>query len=189
MRCPSHPERTAANCCTVCGAWYCPECAPSHPSLGAPACPGCRPALAHYKQTATDGRASSLSRAVVACLLAAVLATGVMLLNRPDPTGDADTLAANLGIAYRNLELAGTALERYHHEHGAYPDSLDELIPKYLKELPQDPFEKNSRSLRYLVPMATGHRLLYSVGPDSEDQGGRPRDPLSGRGDLIYPVD
>ncbi len=188
MRCPSHPDKTAASCCTVCGSWHCVECAPLHPSLGAPACPGCRPTLANYQQMSP--RTGVSSRAVVAILLGFGLFAGIMITALHEEGPDADSVAEDLALAYRNLEKVGTALELYRLDQGDYPDSLDELLPKYLEELPVDPFDKDSKSLHFRGRAVTGQRrLLYSVGPDHKDQGGQDRDPISGLGDLTYPVD
>jgi hypothetical protein len=88
----------------------------------------------------------------------------------------------------------GMALQLFHSAHGDYPRSLSELLPQHLASLPEDPFERGSGGLKYVVKQAGGgvssqRRLLYSVGPDGVDQGGLARDPVSGVGDLVYPVD
>ncbi len=44
--------------------------------------------------------------------------------------------------------------------------SLAELVPRYLREVPTDPFDRES--LRY----SPAKRIVYSVGVDLEDQGG-----------------
>jgi hypothetical protein len=54
-------------------------------------------------------------------------------------------------------------------ERGRLPDSLAELVPDYLDEVPRDPFD--GAPLRYLPEQ----RLLYSVGADLLDEGGAER--------------
>ncbi len=123
-------------------------------------------------------------------LLGFGVAAGIMTALFHEQGPDPDRVAADLALAYHNLERVGTALELYRLDQGDYPDSLDELLPKYLEELPLDPFEKDSKSLHYRGRVVTGQRrLLYSIGPDHKDQGGQDRDPISGLGDLTYPVD
>ncbi len=70
---------------------------------------------------------------------------------------------------YVNLGRLALALAGYRHDHGAYPAALDELSPKYLAEIPQDPFSGDK--LHY--QLENGGYLLYSVGPNGKDDGGR----------------
>jgi hypothetical protein len=70
--------------------------------------------------------------------------------------------------AERNLLIA-FALAIYHREHGRYPARLEELTPKYLPAVPRDLF--SGRSLIYR-PEQNGY-LLYSVGCNGQDDGGR----------------
>jgi hypothetical protein len=60
------------------------------------------------------------------------------------------------------------ALEMYHRDHEAYPKKLSALAPKYLKTVPKDLF--SGKALVY-KPDGKGY-LLYSVGPDEEDEQG-----------------
>jgi hypothetical protein len=64
------------------------------------------------------------------------------------------------------------ALRAYRVEQGAYPQKLDELAPKYLTQLPEDPFGQGM----FLYKQTGDKYLLYSVGPDKVDDGGRPID-------------
>ncbi len=84
----------------------------------------------------------------------------------------------NLGAAARGPEflrqnwdasLATIALETYRVEHDEYPMTLQDLIPKYLDALPLDRFDGNP--LRY--KLTDGQPLLYSIGTDRDDDGGR----------------
>jgi hypothetical protein len=70
-----------------------------------------------------------------------------------------------------NLLMASLALRAYQADHGSYPASLSQLVPSYLHSLPSDPFAV-SGPLRY---RKTGSKyVLYSVGPDGVDDGGKP---------------
>ncbi len=76
------------------------------------------------------------------------------------------------GSMVQNRLLTVTlALRAYHLEHGAYPTTLSALVPKYLTHIPDDPFAK-SGPLQYKLA-ETGY-LLYSIGPDGTDNGGKP---------------
>jgi len=68
----------------------------------------------------------------------------------------------------RNLEVA-LALAVYQRENGRYPKELAELAPKYLAKVPDDVF--TGKPLVYR-PDEKGF-LLYSLGPDGKDDGGR----------------
>lgn len=68
------------------------------------------------------------------------------------------------------LLLVTLALRAYKLDHGAYPPALAALEPQYLRAVPADPFGL-SGPLRYT---RTGAKyLLYSVGPDGKDDGGK----------------
>ena len=60
-----------------------------------------------------------------------------------------------------------------------FPSELDELVPKYLKKLPLDPF--TGETLRYHVDESGC--LIYSLGPNKIDDGGR-RDPKASEDDI-----
>lgn len=69
------------------------------------------------------------------------------------------------------LLLVTLALRAYKLEHGAYPVTLSALAPQYLKAIPDDPFAL-SGPLHY--KNIGSKYLLYSVGPDGKDDGGKP---------------
>ena len=77
-------------------------------------------------------------------------------------------------IAHERLLAAELALRCYQSEKATVPTRLDELATNYLGKVPLDPF--TSQRLIYR-PRGTNW-LLYSVGPDGVDDGGR----LAGRG-------
>lgn len=70
-----------------------------------------------------------------------------------------------------DLLLLSLALRAYQAEHGQPPRALSALVPRYVKALPEDPFAPDGE-FRYRVER--GRPLLYSVGPDAADDGGRP---------------
>ncbi|NOS71288.1 MAG: hypothetical protein HOP33_15315 [Verrucomicrobia bacterium] len=70
----------------------------------------------------------------------------------------------------RRLLIMAIALERFHAWHGSYPQTLSELTPELLTQPPVD-FMDN-KPLRYRLA-ANGHFVLWSVGLDCLDNGGR----------------
>ena len=79
-----------------------------------------------------------------------------------------------------SLLLVALALRAYHEDKKAYPATLAELAPTYLKRLPDDPFALKG-GFRY---RKQGEKfVLYSVGPDAKDDGGKPiDDPTKAKG-------
>ncbi len=79
------------------------------------------------------------------------------------------TMAANVRVT-----ITGLAIERWRlAHHGQLPESLNDLVPRYLPILPIDPF--NDQLLRY-KKLKSGY-LVYSIGPDFTDDGGTPQLP------------
>lgn len=70
----------------------------------------------------------------------------------------------------RDAVLAAGALLRYRLRHRQWPETLESLIPDFLPALPPDRF--TGKSLRYLP--REPQPVLYSVGDDLQDDGGRP---------------
>lgn len=68
----------------------------------------------------------------------------------------------------RNLRVA-FALAAYRSDHGGYPGVLDQLVPKYSSEIPDDLFSGEALIYR---PSKEGY-LLYSVGFNGKDDSGR----------------
>lgn len=73
------------------------------------------------------------------------------------------------GIAESKVMRVGIAAERYRLRHGRLPEQLNELVPDFLSEVPKDPFD--GQPLRYRVEK--DGVIIYSIGPDETDQGGR----------------
>ena len=103
------------------------------------------------------------------------------LAETPHPTDLYNGLISTYYAKARTLEvdaetqnallLTALALQAYKLEQGRYPMTLGALVPVYLKELPSDPFALSS-ALSYKLQGAKF--LLYSVGPDGNDDGGQP---------------
>jgi len=77
------------------------------------------------------------------------------------------------------LSRAGTrlmlAIELHRARHGALPESLQELVPGELAEIPADPYSPDGLVYRRVEPEDDEHGrdyLLYSVGADRTDDGG-----------------
>jgi hypothetical protein len=86
-------------------------------------------------------------------------------------------------VARERLLAAELALRCYQSAHGHPPARLDDLVTNYLSHVPQDSF-----SGQPLVYRAQGTNwLLYSVGSDGVDDGGKPVGRgLASKGDLFF---
>ena len=74
------------------------------------------------------------------------------------------------------------ALERHRLKHGQFPLKLDALVPDFMAKLPHDII--NGEPLKY-QRTEDGQFLLYSIGWDENDDGGKPekRDTSGGKGE------
>ena len=87
------------------------------------------------------------------------------------PVYDGLWFCERAGFTENALLSVTLALRAFRLEHGAYPKALQELTPFYLHSVPDDPFAL-SGPLHY---RRTGTRyVLYSIGPDGKDDGGKP---------------
>ncbi len=90
-------------------------------------------------------------------------------------------------LARRRMAALAVAIRLYVEDHGERPPELTLLVPRYLPELPRDPFSPAERSFVYL-PEAD-RPCLYSVGLDGVDNQGQvviPTDgPFDGEGSDI----
>jgi len=84
----------------------------------------------------------------------------------------------------RLLEIE-LALRAYQCDHGAYPSKLSALSPTYLAVVPTDPFT-NGAPMHYVAKGSS--YLLYSVGPDCGDDGGKPIRDTTRKGAAQYNV-
>jgi hypothetical protein len=68
--------------------------------------------------------------------------------------------------------LAATvlAVRLYRLDHkGQFPPTLEALVPKYLAQVPDDPFSDPVRKIGYVPPGKAPHPLVYSIGEDNMD--------------------
>ncbi len=70
-----------------------------------------------------------------------------------------------INYAYLQVVLAGQA---FHRDHGRFPATLDELVPKYLTEIPVDPFD--GQPIKYRLD--PDGAVVYSVFENRIDEGG-----------------
>ncbi len=84
-------------------------------------------------------------------------------------------------------------LERYRGANGAYPETLEALVPQFASKLPHDLFDGKPRRYRRTDD---GRYLLYSIGWNSKDDGGKMEPPKEGhpkapwsddKGDWVWP--
>jgi len=74
-------------------------------------------------------------------------------------------------IAERRMASTGLAVRLFMRERGTVPNSLVELVPDFLPNVPRDPMAFESRAIGFLPD--SEHPILYSVGEDGTDDGGR----------------
>ena len=205
MRCHRHPEQIADTPCGICGRYHCADCLTSLD--GEPVCPACRPAVeaatpAGRMDAEAPARESGGMRwgrlAGGAVLVLAVLALLVVLAQRRStwdggvrvvPALAQGEFDERMAAAVLALERAAIALETFRAEGGRYASGWDDLVPDLIPEPPTDPWAANDAPLRLLAPpWDEAAILLYSVGPDGVDDGGRAYAADTGVGDVVYVV-
>jgi hypothetical protein len=94
------------------------------------------------------------------------------------PDIDRVTESGFRGKALHEATLTILALQRYRQERGSYPATLEKLKQAdYLDALPADPY--SDKPLSYKI--ADGSFVLYSLGPDCDDDGGQSGQDPGGR--------
>lgn len=68
------------------------------------------------------------------------------------------------------LVMVAIALQAYKKKHGSYPDTLNPLVGSCITKLPDDPFALTGT---FLYKKSGKSYILYSIGPDTKDDGGR----------------
>ena len=192
--CRNHPERDTAQTCAGCGSPFCDAClvrfeqlllcesckarflagideGPRAPRAAAP-----RVAREKRRTAAGPGRPVDIALGCTALLFAGVFAI-VIIATVAEPWS-AFRADRKTNTALDRLVRIGAALERYRADKGEYPQRLDQLLPTYLTEIPEDPYSGAAPKYVALEP-----RRLWSFGTDGDDDGGEPPD------DLVYPVD
>lgn len=96
------------------------------------------------------------------------LVANILLANLFPHPRVAQEFAYKTAQSSRNLQIA-VALAIYRADHGRYPARLDELAPKYLKEIPADAFSTGPLTYQR---RGKGYQF-YSIGVNRRDDGGR----------------
>lgn len=180
--CVTHADRVAASPCDGCSRPFCASCLVRFEKLslcgtckdkfltGVDADPSPRPAGApragrrERPPHAARGGALPWIGGGVALLFAVGFAFLIVAsLAEPFQLWSKDR---RFGEACERLAEIGAALERHRADHGRFPDRIEDLVPEYLREIPEDPYAKADAPPRY-----DGKRL-WSVGHDGEDDGG-----------------
>jgi hypothetical protein len=79
------------------------------------------------------------------------------------------TRQGDVAEQWRDATLVAVALELYRRRHGTWPAALDELAPRWLPQVPPDCYD--GKPIKYVL--AEGQPVVYSVGVDRDDDGGR----------------
>jgi hypothetical protein len=95
------------------------------------------------------------------------------------------TMTAKAALALTSVDEAALAcaLERYRLTHGRFPESLDALVPQFIAKLPYDVI--TGLSLKYRRT-TDGQFVLYSVGWNQKDDGGKATWPDRAAGDWVW---
>jgi hypothetical protein len=104
----------------------------------------------------------------------------ILLEMQPGATGD--QIACERYLGRRDGVVVGIALELYRRKHGHYPAALSELTPGLLPEIPADRITGNPVKYRLI----DGKPVVYSVGADRVDDGGKPPDGNEMKGHFIH---
>jgi hypothetical protein len=73
------------------------------------------------------------------------------------------------GLAFLRCGIVAVAVERFRLANGRWPGQLEELGPGFLSKVPTDPFD--GQPLRYR--RLKNGVIIYTVGEDRKDDGGR----------------
>ncbi len=88
----------------------------------------------------------------------------------------------DLAAAHLRLLTTELALRCSRCDQGSAPENLQKLVPKYLQQVPSDPFSRHALIFR---PQGTNW-LLYSVGTDRVDDGGKPAGRMKSDAAVIF---
>ncbi|MEM6334560.1 MAG: hypothetical protein AAF823_14605 [Planctomycetota bacterium] len=123
--------------------------------------------LARAKRHAQESSSSESTASQLAHFTVHDLVTeGLAWLRHPYTTTRDIQLAA-----LHDLVHLAAALRLYRFEHGRFPQSLAELVPRYIADLPTDRYD--GRPLTYRPNHAGSAYTLYAVGNDGHDNGGK----------------
>jgi hypothetical protein len=94
---------------------------------------------------------------------------GMVILVIFSPSTDTPATVDDRAAMTFELTRLAFALAAYRADYGSYPVTLDDLTPKYIREVPKDVFSDSEPHYRQ---DGKGY-LLYSVGSNGKDDGGR----------------
>jgi len=86
------------------------------------------------------------------------------------------------GDARHRLATVAVAMAACRAKTGKYPAALPELVPEYLAAVPLDPFD--GKPLR--MKTSADGIVLYSIGPDFTDDGGKDMNDKDSKGDITF---
>lgn len=194
-QCANHPERPSTNACSGCSGSFCDACLVRFEKLQfcesckarylagvdeGPRAPrtGSRAPRREPRRSAVSGRPLDWVLGAAALAFSAIFAVVIIAaLAKPVRALLEDR---QMSKAFDQLVQVGAAIERYRADTGKYPAALEELVPKYLSAIPDDPY--SGAPPKYAT--VPSHRL-WSVGPDEKDGGGEPEE----SDDLVYAVE
>jgi hypothetical protein len=84
--------------------------------------------------------------------------------------------------AFNLVAYTALAMHRYRAAHNRFPETLAELTPEVIPIVPSDPFDQKPLKLK----QTERGWIIYSVGPDMRDDGGRPLDQSTDKGDIDF---
>ncbi len=163
-------------------------------------CPDCQPAARAAVPTSVAPRKPRRHLHVAGGVLLAAGLIGVLVFLaldgrrgeadvRPLPVLTPGAFDQKMVAAIGALERGAVAVETFRAESGAYPTGWDALVPDLLPAPPADPWSPTDGALVLGAPAwDPAAVLLYSVGPDGQDDGGRVFAAETGVGDLVYVV-
>ncbi|MHC4676357.1 MAG: hypothetical protein ACYTBZ_28030, partial [Planctomycetota bacterium] len=70
-------------------------------------------------------------------------------------------------MAHRRMAAITLAIRLYELDNGKLPEKLDDLVPKYIPAIPQDPFAKKGQKIEYYYD--TKNLVLQSIGPEDQN--------------------
>ena len=89
---------------------------------------------------------------------------------------------ATRGQTHFLLTQLALATAAYRSDHGRYPGTLESLVPKYITEIPTDPFSGESLKMKAVKDGL----ILYGIGEDLKDNSGAAYDNETKKGDIAF---
>lgn len=83
--------------------------------------------------------------------------------------------------AQREVVKGMLAIQAFRSKYGRLPKNIEDAVPEFLPKTPLDPY--TGKPLAY--KLTPGGYLLYSFGPDQDDDGGTPLNRDETSGDLV----